>query len=286
MKHMSQIKLKQITPKESLENLESRFIELSLGDIELNSILQARVDMKPTTVKDYEKAFTNKVIFPPLLVAEITDYKGDSAYLLLDGWHRRQALLNINWQELIKVKALKIPKGTTIEQLIYLGGRENLTNGLPLTSKDKRALFKAYIKGGFNRNGRLYKSYREIAKDLNTVTYQTIHIWMGQDFPSIANRMRKQNAEDSEPISYASGTGHLLTVMPDLSNKELGLIALDIITFAKGSDNGGRENIAKWLKELDIALRWEAPFTTTNQSISTINKVNLLTLSDDTFNKI
>lgn len=283
MKNMTQSK--RTNPSLSIENLEENHKNIALKDIELNPILQARADMKPNTVRDYEKAYSNGAKFPPLLVAEINDYKGASAYLLLDGWHRHSAMTNINWANSVEVRAIKIPKGTPVEQLIFIGGRENLRNGLPLSSKDKRELFRTYIKGGHNRIGRKYKSYREIASDLQTVKFQTVHNWMKQDYPSIATRMRIEYKDEMPTESKATGTGHTLTVMTDLSTKGLGLIALDIVSVAKASDDAVREQIANWLKELDRALKWEAPFTPSEQPSSSVDKVNKLTLKDDTFMK-
>ncbi|MES2181108.1 MAG: hypothetical protein V4493_03305 [Pseudomonadota bacterium] len=267
----------------NLENLEETIKTIGLNEIELNQILQARLDMKSTTVKDYEKAYANGANFPPLLVAEINDYKGRSVYLLLDGWHRYQAMVNISWEHLVNVRSLKIPKGTPIEHLIFLGGRENLKNGLNLSTKDKRELFRAYVKGKHNKKGRSYKSYREIASVLQFVSYQTLHTWMQKDFPATAIQMRMQHKEEITGTSKATGTGHVLTAMPDLSSKTLGLIALDVLAMAKASDDVGREDITKWLNELVIALRWEAPFTASNQQTTPKDKVNKLTLKDDTF---
>lgn len=284
MKHM-QIKQNLKQPSVSLDNLEESLKTINLMEIEINPILQARADMKPNTVKDYEKAYNNGANFPPLLVAEVNDYKGESAYLLLDGWHRRQALINIKSVNPVEVRALKIPIGTPIQSLIFLGGRENLRNGLPLSSKDKRELFKAYINGNHHKVGRKYKSYREIAKDLNLVTYQTLHTWMQKDYPAIATRMRIEHKEDSESPSSASGTGHTLAVMPDLSTKELGLFAIDVITWAKECDDEGREKIAIWVDELKLALQWEAPYKSTKKLNHYPDKVNKYTLMDDTFNK-
>jgi hypothetical protein len=283
MKHMSNNKVK--TPNVHLENLEETLRTIELKDIELNAILQARADMKPSTVKTYEKAYSNGTMFPPLLVAEVSDYKGDKAYLLLDGWHRRQAMINIKWEHPVDVRAIKIPKGTPIEYLIYLGGKENLRNGLPLSSKDKRELFRAYVRGRHNKIGRRYKSYREIASDLMLVTHQTLFTWMKKDFPATAQRMRLEHKEDNVTITGARGTGHELATMPDLTTKDLGSLALDIISVAKASDDEGREKIHIWLDELKIALRWEAPYKPSIQRKTSPDKVNKYTLMDDTFNK-
>lgn len=283
MKNMTQSQRNK--PSLSIESLEETTKSINLSDIELNVILQARTEMKSKTVSDYEKAYSNGAKFPPLLVAEINNYKGESAYLLLDGWHRYSAMTNINWMLPIEVRAIKIPRGTPIEQLIFIGGRENLRNGLALSSKDKKELFRTYIKGGHNKVGRKYKSYRVIAGELQTVTHQTLHIWMKQEFPSIAMRMGIDHPEEISVDSKATGTGHTLTVMTDLSSKGLGLLALDIVSAAKASDDFGREQIANWLKELDIALKWEAPFTPSKQPNNHIDKVNKLTLKDDTFMK-
>lgn len=269
----------------SVDYFSETIKSIDLSQIELNPIFQARVGMKANTVNDYAKAYDNGATFPPLLVAEIKDYKGESAYLLLDGWHRHNAMTNINWTKPVVVRALQIPKNTPIESLIFIGGRENLRNGLALSSTDKRELFRAYVKGKHNRVGRKYKSYRAIAGDLQTVKFQTVHTWMRKDFPSVAMLMRAEHKDELPNESKATGTGHTLTVMTDLSTKGLSLIALDIISMAKYSDDAGREQIATWLRELDIALKWEAPFTSSKQQGKLVDKVNKLTLQDDTFMK-
>ena len=283
MKNMTQNK--RSTTNLSLDNLEETLKSIPLKDIELNTVLQARAAMQPMTVKSYETAYSNGSKFPPLLVAEISSYKGESAYLLLDGWHRHRAMVNINHKEPVEIRAIKIPAGTPIEQLIFIGGRENLNNGLALSAKDKRELFRTYVKGKHNKKGRSYKSYREIAAELQTVKHQTLHTWMRKDFPAVAVQMRIEHKDEVETESTSTGTGHILTVMTDLSTKGLGILALEIISTAKACDNEGRANIANWLAELDIALKWEAPFSSSIQQKTPIDKVLKFTLKDDTFSK-
>jgi hypothetical protein len=228
--------------------------KLRLYEIVIEPALQARVNMSPNKVTDYEKAYANQVALPPILVSlQLTD-DGDARYKLLDGWHRYQAIENIHGlSRRIKVQTIKVPNDASIHYLRYLGGRENLTNGLSMSSKDKRALFKAYVSGGFNRDSRKYKSYREIAIDLQLVTHQTLHNWMKADFPSVARRMSKGCEEESQ--SSADGTGRVLTAMPDLSSREVDIVFSDLLVKAKLSDTESRVLITDKVEALLTNLK-------------------------------
>ena len=87
--------------------------------------------------------------------------------------------------------------------------------------------------------------------EVQTVKHQTLHTWMREDFPAVAVQMRIEHKDEVETESTGTGTGHILTVMTDLSTKGLGILALEIISTAKACDNEGRANIANWLAIVD-----------------------------------
>ncbi len=235
--------------------------KLALDKIQFEPALQSRVKMSPNKVADYQKAYKNGTEFPPLLVAKQTDSRGWVRYRLLDGWHRCQALVNNRESPKFKVpvRILEVPIDITLHTLRYLGGKENVKNGLGLTSKDKRVLFVNYVSGKFNREGHSYKSYRTIASDLSLVPHQTIARWMKEDFPAIARVMSKGNEED-EPPSHGEGTGTWITEMPDLTSRDRDIYAITLVEAAKASDNDDRGNIINWAKELVWTLEREAPY--------------------------
>jgi hypothetical protein len=172
--------------------------------------------MSPKKVADYQQAYNNGTEFPPLLVAKQTDENGFVRYRLLDGWHRVQALENngVSLTTKVSVNILDVPLDITVHKLRYLGGRENVKNGLGLTAKDKRVLFVNYVRGQFNKDGHRYKSYRSIAADLSLVPHQTIARWMRSDFPTIAKLMSKEQGEQDEGRNNTDGTGAKLTTIP------------------------------------------------------------------------
>lgn len=249
MKNMTQSNYKEIISK------------LALDKIEMESVLQSRVIMSPNKVADYQKAYTNGSEFPPLLVAKQTDANGWVRFRLLDGWHRYQALINnrVSLKSKVQVRILEVPIDISLYKLRYLGGRENVKNGLGLTSKDKRVMFVNYVRGRFNKEGHHYKSYRNIASDLSLVSHQTIARWMQSDFPAIARLMSKESEED-EILTHGEGTGARLTDMPDLSTRERDIYATTILEVAKASDNEYRGAIINWAKELVWKLENEAPY--------------------------
>ena len=187
---------------------------------------------------------------------------------MLDGWHRVQALENneanlstkVKLSIKVKVRVIEVPIDTTIHKLRYLGCSQNIKNGLGLTRKDKRLLFVSYVRGQFNRDGHRYKSYREIARELNLIPHQTIARWMKSDFSAIAKRMSKEHGDEEEIKSHAEGTGIRITPMPDLTSRERDIFSITLLEEAKASDNDVRGNIINWVKNLLEELELEAPY--------------------------
>lgn len=239
--------------------------KLMLCEISQDPALQSREDMSARKVLEYQHAYSNGIEFPPLLVAKVTDKSGVTWHKLLDGWHRYQALLNNKTPltQKVSVKILEVDADTTIPALRFLGGRENLKNGLGLTNKDKHALFKAYVRGRFNRRGNTYKSYRDIAGELGFAPHQSIARWMHSYFPAIAKVMGKGNDEAKQ--SSAEGTGVKVIDMPDLTAKERNIFGATLIDEAKAGDNKTKEAILTWARDLLNELEREAPLEPVSQ---------------------
>lgn len=244
-----------------LSQTKAEIQTLKLSQIPLEAALQTRVVMSPKKVADYQQAYNNGSEFPPVLVAKQVNKAGDVKYSLLDGFHRIQALINngVSLSTKVNVRIIEVPLKTTVHQLRYLGARENIKNGLSLTSPDKRELFRTYVKSKSNRSGNRYKSYRSIAADLLLIPHQTIARWMRSDFPAIATLMGKEFEDNYEDNANPDGGGVRIVDTPDLSSRERDIFASVLIAEAKDSHYSERGKILEWARQLLISLELEAP---------------------------
>lgn len=244
-----------------LSQTQAETLTLKLSQIPLEAALQTRVLMSPKKVADYQQAYTNGTVFPPVLVAKQVNKNGYVIYRLLDGFHRIQALINNGSPGSTKVivRILELPLDTTVHQLRYLGARENIKNGLSLTSQDKRELFRSYVRSKSNRSGNRYKSYRCIASELSLIPHQTIARWMRSDFPTISKLMGKEFEDGYEDNANPDGGGGRLVDTPDLSSRERDIFASVLVSEAKESNYVERGKILEWARQLVISLELEAP---------------------------
>ena len=238
---------------------EEKVITVLVREVDMEESLQSREEMIPSRVRDYEVAYRNGVRFPPLLVTTRPGkFPGLVSYVVLDGWHRLQALINIQQGE-VDVKVIETPTDASPHYLRWLGGKENLKNGAPLKNKDIHELFKAYIKSGQHRTpAGGFKSYREIAAEIALKPHQTIANWMQKDFPSVARVMSKLG---ESPDNGAKGTGQRLVDMPELSSREIDLFAADLLEEAINAENDRRWMITQKMQAILDRLRQEAPCT-------------------------
>jgi hypothetical protein len=142
---------------------------------------QIRERLDQRVVGRYFNSYRNGAQLPPVQVAQV----GKGALILFDGHHR--------------VAALERLGQTTVEALIihteerkarWLAAQANLTHGVQLTAKERRAAFKAYIRAGQHKDGKDgYKSYRAIAEELGFMSLGGVHRRMGLDFPKLAAKM-------------------------------------------------------------------------------------------------
>ncbi len=103
-------------------------MKIKLQNITTDESLQLRVETSSPTVAEYEERMGEGEQFPPLLV-----WQSDGVYILLDGWHRYQAAVNLGFVDY----DAKVFTGSKTEALIA-AAISNRTHGLPMTRADKR----------------------------------------------------------------------------------------------------------------------------------------------------
>lgn len=247
----------EANPNETQAHLETVHVK----DILMESMLQSRSTMSSDKVREYETAYRNNAAFPPLVVTERPDTRplalpGDVSYLVLDGWHRLQALNNIG-REKTQVLIKPTPENASPHQLRWLGGQENLKNGLPLRNKEVRELFRAYVKAKEHRKGQGFKTYREIAQDIPLKTFQTIRNWMEVDFPAVFKAMGRK---DDEAFESKYNGGKRYTPLPDLQLREMELAFHDVLEEAKKGNPEHRQEITERVRGMLRQLEEEAPY--------------------------
>ena len=148
---------------------------------------------------------------PPLDVALI-----EGVLVLFDGFHRFAALKRAGMTN----TEVFIHHGKNYNELTFLGARNNLTNGLFLTTADIReVVFKSYMKSKNNMKGKRYKSYREIAADFHGLcAHNTFRNWMKKDFPSVFKAMSSSDEGLIEFEPLDPDMMHLETAYMELSN--------------------------------------------------------------------
>jgi ParB-like chromosome segregation protein Spo0J len=132
----------------------------------------------------------------PLVVVVI-----DAVVTLVDGHHRYRALLS---HGLGSADVLVLRGDISREEARWLAFWLHWRAALPLTRKERRAGFCAYVEAGHHRATRFgrIKTYRDIAKDLG-LPRSTLWHWMREKFPAIAAKMAKEVVD--EPRDAGAG---------------------------------------------------------------------------------
>ena len=224
-------------------------LTVPLRNVVMDPVMQSREAMQSQRVRDYENAYRNGSRLPPVRAVveadrDLDDFEGDCGLVLIDGWHRMQALRNIGAEE-VEVLVVRVPANSTAHLLRWLGGRENFNHGVALSREDKRSLFKDYVKAGLHRKPMGLKSYREIAKDMPSVSHQTIERWMREDFPAVATKMGK----DEESGECVRSGPPPATEMPSLDGRETQMILEDLFVQAQASGPRQRRTFITQLRQ-------------------------------------
>lgn len=135
---------------------------------------------------------------PPLIkVAAITE-AGATRYFLVGGWHRMAAGALITRQGTTgpEVQALVAPM--SMEEARLQAVHDNRNHGLPLSSKDRALVLKAYIGARRHRikpraagEPEAYRSLSEIAAATG-IPKTTVHRWIRKWWPALSLRMGGQ----------------------------------------------------------------------------------------------
>jgi hypothetical protein len=177
-------------------NEPPKALQVSIRDIVRREEWQVRGAISDRTVRQYATAMSNEAVFPPVRLARV-----NGALVLIDGWHRLAAL------ERLQSKYVRATvEDMTEEQARWEAAKANTTHGLALKPPEKLQVFKAYVQTGQHRAGRKFRTYREIAADLNGIADKsTIQRWMRSNFPGVADRMATGRAATTEWAAEAEG---------------------------------------------------------------------------------
>lgn len=145
---------------------------------------QVRGGLDDENVRRLRNAYTSEQPVPPVSLIRINGENGDnSALVLVDGWHRVEALQR-NGKHSVEAT---IEDGTYASAQ-WAAAEANLRHGLRLKSNELRGVFKAYMESGsYKRSNGSLKSYREMTRDMGGLRgHTTIRNWMKRQYPDIA----------------------------------------------------------------------------------------------------
>jgi ParB-like nuclease domain len=156
-----------------------------IADLVRDRRFQVRQGLDRATISRYATTMAAGGEFPAVTVALV-----NGAPVLIDGWHRVEALLAIDRHS---VEAVIVE--ATEQDAMWMAAKANIAHGLPLRKAELRRVFHAYIGSRRHLKPRGVKSYREMAKELPGVSHNTVRNWMQKDFPKIAERMGGPDAD-------------------------------------------------------------------------------------------
>lgn len=179
---------------------------VALDRIKVDNHFQSRVEINKETVTRYKDSFINGAMFPPVDIGIIDGYREETAtsdgysldgnspsssasYYLLDGFHRYYAKKKLPlWNQYILAV---VHRGISEADAVTLSIKNNRTNGLGYTNKDKAKVLDTYIsmKQYIDMDGRI-KSYRKIATDLQIIAKSTIEYRIKKYYPDIAEQIK------------------------------------------------------------------------------------------------
>lgn len=175
---------------------------VQLRQLLLDEDMQPRSRMKRDAIKDYRLLYRHGPnSLPPITVARLRDSQQPTALVLVDGYHRYEAA-RLAGLDSLPARILDL----TTSEARWLAAKANLAHGIPIPRSDKRRVFRRFVEAQQNVSpeGHLMSS-RSIARELGTVTHQTVLNWMKADFPAIYAAMAKADPDDAtelEPRDY------------------------------------------------------------------------------------
>lgn len=158
---------------------------VGLMDVRRDPVFQVRARLAPENVRRLRTVYQSGKKVDPILVAFID---GQDFPLVIDGHHRYSALEGIGW-ETVEVVAV----ATSGRKARWMAAKANLGHGMPLSTRELRPVFKAYISTRQHVLGDgMSQSYAEIGAEIG-VKKTTVYNWMRQDFPDIFHKMGRED---------------------------------------------------------------------------------------------
>lgn len=225
-----------VDPSAMLARAERRSV--ALCDLRVDPELTCRRQIAAGRVKLMTEALRTGSGLEPLVVVVI-----DDTITLVDGHHRYRALMHADAG---RTDVLVLNNVTTLEEARWTAFWLHWRAALPLTRKERRNGFRAYVEAGHHlatRFGRL-KTYRDIASELG-LPKSTLWHWMREEFPAIAARMAKEANDETVEASMGTAKRRNLQAIRHHSS-QLGLLA------RSGSDvaEEAREALVNTLRNL------------------------------------
>ena len=179
-----------VDPSAMLARAERRSV--ALCDLRVDPELTCRRQIAPGRVKLMAEALRAGSGLEPLVVAVI-----GNTVTLVDGQHRYRALISANAG---RTDVLVLREVTTLEEARWTAFWLHWRAALPLTRKERRNGFRAYVEAGHlqaTKFGRL-KTYQAMSKELAIAT-TTLWRWMREDFPHIAAKLSRGVEDGPRP---------------------------------------------------------------------------------------
>lgn len=175
------------------EVLKSRLIEpigpftVRLAEVRRDPVFQVRNKLVPDNIRRLRTVYQSGKKVEPILVAFVP---GEELPFVIDGHHRYAALeaLDAGTVEVMAIAASK-------RKARWLAAQANLAHGERLSTRELRAVFRAYIttRQHVLPEGRS-QSYAEIGAAIG-VKKSTVYHWMGKDY----SKLRQQMGRDDVP---------------------------------------------------------------------------------------
>ena len=163
----------------------SRREQLLIDQLVLDRAFQVRNDLNKGAISRYKEAYRLGHVLDPIRLADV-----DGMLILIDGWHRVTALLQL---DRLHVDAEIEPMSK--DEALWAASIANAKHGVQLSKAEHLNVFNNYIATGrhIEKKGAMgirYKSYRDMANELPiSRSHGTIRNWMSEHHPEIAKAM-------------------------------------------------------------------------------------------------
>ncbi|NBD22233.1 hypothetical protein GTZ97_16380 [Aquabacterium fontiphilum] len=169
------------------DGIEWREEWLSRSEVIRSNTLQVRHKVDDAAVRRYCEMTKAGSQPPPIKVAAVTE-GGKTNHYLIDGFHRWAAGALVLQGPEYDPMVLALVAPMSMREAAWAAADANMRHGVQLKRKERRDVFRAFIRAGKHRTRGGYLTGRQIAATL-MMSHSTIAYWLKKDFPGIAQRM-------------------------------------------------------------------------------------------------